>query len=75
MCSPAATIKQTLFPAQSWGQWLKLVHKGRLWQQQELHESKLWNKMTVSCIQAPLWKGINIWQTFCKGYKLERQNI
>lgn len=71
---PAAAIKQTLFPAQSPGQRMKRVHKG-LWQQQELHESKLCNKATISCIQAPLWKGINIWQTFCKGHKLERQNI
>lgn len=72
---PAATIKQTLFPAQSRGQRMKRVHKEGLLQQQELHESKLWNKATISCIQAPLWKGINIWQTFCKGHKLGWQNI
>jgi hypothetical protein len=33
---------------------MDLVHKGRLWQQQELHESKLGNKATVSCLQGPL---------------------
>lgn len=76
MCDPpAATIKQTLFLEQSRGQWMKLVHRKGLWQQPGLHESKLWNKTTVSCIQDPLCKGINIWQTLRKGHKLERQNI
>ena len=57
---PAATLKQALLPAQGRGQRMGLVHKEGLWQQRELHESKWRNKTAVSCIQAPLWEGINI---------------
>lgn len=45
MCGPpAAAMKQTRFPAQSWGCGMKLVHRAGLWQQQKLHESKLQTK-------------------------------